>query len=109
MSSAFFIYFIYFFFSLRGPCQDGSLPVSFQLVLAGPYLPAANCVREESACVAAPLQKLFRGAALRNGAGGNKNKMPKHGTALRVAGSLAAVGRVLVVPGRLGANPDWSK
>lgn len=50
MSSAFFI------FSLGEPCQDGSLPVSFQLVLAEPYPPAANCVKEEASCVDALLQ-----------------------------------------------------
>lgn len=50
MSSAVFI------FSLGGPCQDGFLPVSFQLVLAEPYPPAANCVKEEASCLAALLQ-----------------------------------------------------
>lgn len=78
MSSAFFI------FSLGGPCQDGSLPVSFQLVLAERYPPAANCVKEEAASVAALLQLvlcLFCGAALHNRVDGSINKMPRYGIA----------------------------
>lgn len=87
--------------------------VSFQPVLAEPYLPAANCVKEESACVAALLHLLpclFRGAALHNGAGWErKTKRQKHGIARRVTRPLAAVRRVLVVPERLRADPGWSK
>lgn len=41
--------------------------------------------------------------------GGDKNTAPKYGMARRVTGPLTAVRRVLVVPERLRANPDWSK
>lgn len=111
MSSAFFFFFP--FFSLGGPCQDGSLPASFQLVLAERYPPAANCVKEEAAGVAALLQLvpcLLRGAAAHNGADGSKNKMPRYTVLLRrVTRPLIAVRKVLMVPERLRANPDWSK
>lgn len=103
---------LFFIFSLGGPCQDGSLPAAFQLVLAERYPPAANCVKEEAAGVAALLQLvpgLFRGAALHNGVDGSKNKTPRYGIAQRVTRPLIAMREMLMVPERLRANPDWSK